>query len=136
MLSGGPPQRDADEAYLNWYYDFVNEYWVYILRCSDDKYYTGITNNMEERLQQHQGGGDPACFTYKRRPVELVYKHSFREVTDAIKAEKQIQGWSRRKKEALVRGDIALLQGLSMSTEKRRKLEQKNASSLLAQADA
>jgi len=110
----------------------MNEYWVYILRCSNRKYYTGITNNVEERLQQHQEGGDPTCFTYKRLPVKLVYQHVFREVTDAIKTEKQIQGWSRKKKEALIRGDIALLHGLSMSTEKRRKLEQRNASSPLA----
>ena len=92
---------------------------------------TGITNNVEERLRQHQEGIDPACFTYKRRPVELVYQCPFREVTDAIKTEKQIQGWSRRKKEALIRGDIALLHVLSVSTEKRRRFEQRNASSPL-----
>ena len=87
----------------------------------------------------------PPALLISRRPVELVYQHSFREVTDAIKAavrgpdgpscperEKQIQGWSRRKKEALICGDIPLLHALSMSTEKRRKLEQRNASSTLA----
>lgn len=109
----------------------MNEYWIYILRCRDGKYYTGITNSVEERLRQYQEGIDLICFTYSRRPVELVYQHSFREVTDAIKAEKQIQGWSRRKKEALICGDIPLLHALSMSTEKRRKLEQRNASSTL-----
>ncbi len=114
----------------------MNEYWVYILRCKDDSYYTGVTNNLEERFRQHQEGGDPTCYTFVRRPVELVYSYAFREVLDAIKSEKQIQGWSRRKKEALIKSDIPMLQKLSMSSAKRKKLAQSGASSPLAQADA
>jgi putative endonuclease len=114
----------------------MKEYWVYILRCADGKYYTGVTNYIEERVRQHQEGIDPYCFTYKRRPTELVYQCVFREVMDAIRAEKQIKGWSRKKKEALIRGDFVLLHELSMSNEKRQRLAQRNASSPLAQADA
>src|SRR3989338_1662736 len=110
----------------------MNEYWVYILRCKDGSYYTGITNSLDMRISQHQEGNDPTCYTFMRRPVELVYSHSFREVQDAIKSEKQIQGWSRRKKEALIKGDIPKLQKLSMSSHKRKKIAQRSASSPLA----
>ena len=89
--------------------DSVEHYFVYILLCSDRRYYTGITNNLARRMLEHEEGIDPTCYTFKRRPVELVYNHSFREVTDAIRAEKQIKGWSRRKKEALIRGKVELL---------------------------
>jgi len=83
----------------------MKEYFVYIGRCRDNAYYTGITNNVERRIAEHNDVIDPHCFTYKRRPVELVYQCSFREVSDAIAAEKQIKGWSRAKKEALIRGE-------------------------------
>ena len=107
----------------------MKEYSVYILLCSDKSYYTGVTNNIEERLLQHQQGVDPNAYTFKRRPVELVYQHAFREVTDAIKAEKQIQGWSRKKKEALIAEKFHLLHELAMSTEKRTRISMQHASS-------
>ena len=112
----------------------MKEYWVYILFCADGSYYTGMTNNLETRLAQHQEGTDSGSYTYKRRPVKLVFQQSFREVTDAIRAEKQIQGWSRKKKEALIDGKIQLLHELSMSTEKKERIKMKNASSPLRSA--
>ena len=100
--------------------DPIERYFVYILRCSDGSYYTGISNNPEERLKEHEQGMDPKCYTYKRRPVELLYRYGFREVNDAIAAEKQIKGWSRRKKEALIEGKFGLLPGLSENARQRR----------------
>ncbi|HTM66130.1 MAG TPA: GIY-YIG nuclease family protein [Flavipsychrobacter sp.] len=76
-------------------------YWVYIVECSDGSYYTGITNNIERRLWEHNTGYDKKSFTYKRRPVKLKYCDFFRDVNQAIAFEKQVKGWSRKKKEAL-----------------------------------
>ena len=90
----------------------MREYVVYILRCADKSYYTGITNDLSRRLQQHYDGGEPSCYTFKRRPLELVHIEKFQSVLDAIAREKQIKNWSRKKKEALIRYDekaLALL---------------------------
>lgn len=77
--------------------------WMYILLCSDGSYYTGSTNNIELRLEQHQSG-EGANHTKKRLPVELIYLEEFDRIDEAFYREKQIQGWSRNKKEALVKG--------------------------------
>lgn len=80
-------------------------YYVYILKCSDGSYYTGITNNVEKRLAEHNSDSAITSYTYKRRPVELVYCQEFNDVKQVIELEKQIKGWSRRKKEALINED-------------------------------
>ena len=98
----------------------MKEYIVYIVRCRDKAYYTGITNDIERRVAEHNEGADEKCFTYKRRPVTLVYQYAFREVNDAISAEKQLKGWSRRKKEALIQGRVDLLPGLSSNAMQRK----------------
>ena len=85
------------------------EYYVYILRCADGSYYTGVTNDYERRVAEHQAGIDPGSYTHDRRPVELAYIETFTDIRDAIGREKQIQKWSRRKKEALIEGDFAKL---------------------------
>lgn len=77
-------------------------YYVYILKCSDDSYYTGFTNNIERRLAEHQSGKNPDCYTYFKRPVELVFGEYFLNPNDAIAFEKQVKGWSRAKKKALI----------------------------------
>ncbi|RLC45604.1 MAG: GIY-YIG nuclease family protein [Candidatus Cloacimonadota bacterium] len=87
-------------------------YWVYILKCIDGSYYTGSTSNLEKRLSEHQQGAIPG-YTHKRRPVKLVFSDYFEEVYDAISAERQIKGWTRAKKEALIRGDFELLKILA-----------------------
>jgi putative endonuclease len=89
--------------------------WVYILKCADGSYYTGLTRNElpETREQQHNQGVDPAAYTFPKRPVKLVHAEYFEMVTSAIEAERQIKGWSRAKKEALVAGDWNGLQSLS-----------------------
>ncbi len=75
---------------------------MYILLCSDMSYYTGSTNNLEKRVKQHQSGNG-ANHTKKRLPVELIYFEEFDRVDEAFYREKQVQNWSRKKKEALMR---------------------------------
>ena len=91
----------------------MKKYFVYILKCSDNSYYTGITNNIDRRLIEHKNGGDRKSYTFSRRPVELVYKESFQNPNNAIMWEKRIKGWSRKKKEALIKGDFEELKRLS-----------------------
>ena len=79
-------------------------FWVYIIRCADGSYYTGHTDNLERRLGMHADGEIPG-YTSTRRPVELVYSQECTTRTEALSAELQIKGWSRAKKEALIRGD-------------------------------
>ena len=83
----------------------MKNYYVYILKCNDGSYYTGVTNNIEKRLAEHNSDNSVTSYTFKRRPVELVYCHEFNDIKQAIELEKQIKGWSRRKKEALINED-------------------------------
>lgn len=77
--------------------------YTYILKCSDGSYYTGSTIDLERRLWQHQNA-EGANYTKKRLPVELVYYEEYERIDEAFYREKQIQGWSRKKKEALIEG--------------------------------
>jgi len=77
-------------------------YYVYILKCSDGTYYTGVTNNLERRLLEHKIGFNKTSYTYTRRPFTLVYHINFTDINEAIKWEKKIKDWSRKKKEALI----------------------------------
>ena len=88
--------------------------YMYILLCSNGSYYTGSTNNLELRLTQHQNG-EGANHTKKHLPVTLVYYEEYQRVEDAFYREKQIQGWSRKKKEALINGDHNLLPELAIA---------------------
>ena len=79
---------------------------VYILRCADGRYYVGITrDSLDHRVAQHNAGSFGG-FTKRRRPVRLVYSQQFDRIVDAIAAERQLKGWSRAKKEALMSGDF------------------------------
>ena len=86
--------------------------YVYILECADGSYYTGSTKDITKRLEQHNNGYG-ANHTKKRLPVSLVYLEEFTRIDEAFNREKQIQGWSRRKKEALVKEKFHLLPELS-----------------------
>ena len=77
---------------------------MYILECADGSFYTGSTWDLERRLREHQNG-EGANHTKKRLPVKLVYYEEYERITDAYLREKQIQGWSRRKKQALIEGN-------------------------------
>ena len=87
-------------------------YWVYILKCSDGSFYTGSTSNIEKRLSEHQNGTIRG-YTSSRRPLKLVFSDYFERAYDAISAERQIKGWRRAKKIALINGDFDLLVKLS-----------------------
>lgn len=88
-------------------------YCVYILECSDKSFYTGVTSNLEQRFHLHQSGKYEG-YTSTRLPVQLVWFQEFSDVTDAIKTEKQIKGWSRAKKKALIENDWEKVSFLSM----------------------
>ena len=86
---------------------------VYILKCSDGTYYTGVTNDLIRRLTEHQMGYDPFCYTANRRSVELMYSCEFTAPNEAIAAEKRMKKWSKKKKEALFREDWDEIKRLS-----------------------
>ena len=87
---------------------------IYIIECADGSYYTGITRrSVEERLSEHEQGMYADCYTFRRRPVKLMFSEHYERITDAIAAERRIKGWSRAKKEAYMRGDYPALVALS-----------------------
>jgi predicted GIY-YIG superfamily endonuclease len=82
----------------------MNNFFVYMLKCSDGSYYVGRTHNIEQRLAEHrnkQGG----LYTALRLPVMLVFQQEFASENDAYAMEQKLKGWSRKKKEALIKGD-------------------------------
>lgn len=85
--------------------------YMYILICSDGSYYTGSTRDLDKRLEEHKSG--LGCnHTRKFSPVELIYYEEFDRIDFAFDREKQIQGWSRKKKEALInsrKNDLKIL---------------------------
>ncbi len=85
---------------------------MYILECCDGSYYTGSTRDIDRRLWQHQHG-EGARHTKRRLPVTLIYFEEFDRIDVAFYREKQIQRWSRKKKEALIKGDLELLSVLA-----------------------
>jgi tRNA/rRNA methyltransferase len=92
-------------------------FWAYLLRCADGSYYSGSTDNLEYRIGQHQTGEMPG-YTSTRRPVELVWSDDFPTREEAFAFEKRLKGWSRIKKEALIRGDWA---GIGKAARKEAK---------------
>jgi putative endonuclease len=80
----------------------MKNYYVYILKCSDSSYYTGITNGLERRFMEHEEGIYAECYTFSRRPLEIVFCQIYADVLQAIAMEKRIKKWSRRKKEAII----------------------------------
>jgi len=89
-------------------------FYVYILECSDGAYYTGHTDNLDQRMAQH-GAGEGSRYTSKRRPLKLLWATDCQTPEQAWELEQRLHGWSRAKKEALMRGDFAALRGLSKS---------------------
>jgi len=81
-------------------------FWVYMLRCVDQSYYTGHTDNLEKRIVEHQTG-EIEGYTSTRLPVTLVFADEFPTREEALARERQIKGWSRKKKEAMIRSDWA-----------------------------
>ena len=85
---------------------------VYVLKCSDNTFYVGHTNDLISREEIHNAGTG-ANYTACRRPVSLVYSETFKTLAAAIERERQLKRWSAQKKEALVDGDLATLKTLS-----------------------
>lgn len=97
---------------------------MYILECADGSYYTGSTNNLDLRVSQHQAelGSN---HTKKHLPVILVHFEVFQRVEEAFYREKQVQGWSRKKKEALINGSLELLSKLAISYRDKKTINKK-----------
>ena len=88
--------------------------YMYILECSDGSFYTGSTKNLKLRLEQHQCG-EGANHTKKRLPVKLVYFEEYNRIDTAFYREKQVQGWNRKKKKALIEGHHKTLPELAIA---------------------
>ena len=87
--------------------------YVYILKCSDGTYYTGVSSNLLKRIEEHHAGKHRDSYTYVRRPVALMFYAQFTDITIAISTEKQLKNWSKAKKEALISGNYQMLPTLS-----------------------
>ncbi len=86
-------------------------WFVYIIECSDGRFYTGVTDNVERRFQRHKSG-QGGRFTNRSGVQRLLYHEKFSARADALKREAQLKGWTRRKKLALIRGNLELLKKL------------------------
>lgn len=91
----------------------MKSYFVYIIECSDKLLYTGITNNLSRRYEEHHEGRNKECFTFKRRPLKLIFHQEFNDVKQAIYFEKKIKKWSAKKKLALANYNMNMLEILS-----------------------
>ena len=93
------------------------QFWVYLLLCADGKYYVGSHrgDDVDNRVREHNEGLDPNAFTFRRRPVELIWAGEFSDPAEMVNFERQMKGWSRAKKEAFAKGDWAKLKDLSKS---------------------
>jgi putative endonuclease len=100
-------------------------YSVYILECSDGTYYTGFTDNVEIRLQEHQIGKYPKSYTFNRRPVILRFYIDFPGMKNALAFEKQVKGWRREKKLALIEGRWDDLPQLSINYQLKNHVQDK-----------
>ena len=103
-------------------------YAIYILRCSDDTYYTGLTKDLEGRVREHEMGANPGSYTFRRRPVKLEWSDITESYQEAFQWEHQIKGWSRAKKEALIRGDVNGIHEIVKTERKRREQKKKKHS--------
>ena len=96
----------------------MEEFYVYILRCNDGSYYTGHTDDIDKRISEHKQGLTGG-YTFSRRPVYVAYVSEFPSRAEALDAERQIKGWTRAKKEALICENWEQLQILSKCTAKK-----------------
>jgi putative endonuclease len=95
-------------------------FWVYILRCADGSYYTGHTDNLEQRIAQHQNG-EFGGYTATRKPVTLVFSQECATREEVLRTEQQLKSWSRKKKEAMMRGDWAGVNRLSRGKHRHQR---------------
>ena len=95
----------------------MNKVSVYILECSDGTFYTGSTNSLQKRLEEHALGLG-SIYTKDRLPIKLVFCEGYSRIDEAFAREKQIQGWSRAKKIAVIQQRYQDLPKLSTSKNK------------------
>lgn len=100
-------------------------YIVYILRCSDGTFYTGLTTDISKRLLEHESCVLRNSYTYTRRPVKLEWFREFSTHDEAFTFEQQVKGWSRAKKEALIKDDWGLIHQIVKNERKRRESKKK-----------
>ena len=103
-------------------------YAIYIFTCADGSYYTGLTIDLDSRVLEHQTGVNSESYTFGRRPVKLMWRIVTESYQEAFPWEHQIKGWSRAKKEALIRGDIEGIHEIVKSERKRREQYKKKYS--------
>jgi len=102
-------------------------YVVYILECSDGSLYTGTAADISQRLWQHEQGAFPSSYTYRRRPVKLIWNsEECKSYSQALRWEKQIKGWSRAKKEALIQGNFDTVHEIVKAERKRKEENKRN----------
>ena len=106
--------------------------YVYILKCSDNTYYTGVTNDPERIIIEHNSGLNKRSYTSLRLPVEMVYCERFTDFNLAIEWEKRVKNWSRKKKEALINENW---DQLKIEAECKNETSHKNANSFLTTND-
>jgi putative endonuclease len=94
---------------------------VYILKCSDDSCYVGVTSDLNQRVYKHNVG-EGAKWTSLRRPVKLAYSEQHESESEALRRERQIKGWTRAKKEALIAGESAALKLLSKTRQRKERI--------------
>jgi putative endonuclease len=103
-------------------------YAVYILRCCDRTYYTGLTKDLEGRVQEHEFGAHPESYTFSRRPIKLEWSVITESYQEALQWEHRIKGWSRAKKKALIQGDIEGIHKIVKSERKQKEQNKKKPS--------
>jgi putative endonuclease len=103
-------------------------YAIYILKYSHGTYYTGLTKDLEARVREHEMGAHPESYTFSRRPVKLVWSIMTESYREAFQWEHQIKGWSRAKKEALIRGDIDRIHEIVKEEGSKREKNKKKLS--------
>jgi putative endonuclease len=107
--------------------EYLKSYIVYILECADGSYYTGSTADISKRLWEHDQGFMPSSYTYSRRPVKLVWtSEETARYSEALKWERQIKGWSRAKKQALIRGDFDAIHEIVKAERKQGEQKKKD----------
>ena len=107
-------------------------FWVYMLRCGDGSYYTGHTDSLEQRLAQHESART-CSYTATRKPIKLVFAQDFSSREEALAMELRIKGWSRKKKEALMRSDWCEIKRLSRGLHLHERMGKRPSTSVATQ---
>ena len=98
----------------------MKNYHVYMLSCADGTIYTGVTGNIERRIAEHEMGIDRTCYTFRRRPIALLWSTAYYNVLEAIDCEKKLKRWSHGKKMALALGNWSEVKRLGLKNGKLR----------------